>query len=146
MAQAAFGTQVAVLITIALIMTVGVYGLVAAIVKLDDAGLHLNQKTGNGAWPAMQRGVGSLLIHLSPYLMKGLSIAGTIAMFMVGGGILTHGIPPLHHWIEKVAHGGLLGAILPTLLDILVGLIAGAIVLGIVTLGKKIIAPAGQRS
>ena len=145
-AQAAFGTQVAVLITIALIMTVGVYGLVAAIVKLDDAGLHLNQKTGNGAWPAMQRGVGSLLIHLSPYLMKGLSIAGTIAMFMVGGGILTHGIPPLHHWIEKVAHGGLLGAILPTLLDILVGLIAGAIVLGIVTLGKKIIAPAGQRS
>ena len=145
-ANAAFGKQVAVLCTVAILMTVGVYGIVAAIVKLDDAGLHLSQKSGLGSWRKLQRGAGALLVNIAPYLMKSLSIVGTIAMFMVGGGILTHGIPPLLHGIEKIAHGGLLGAILPTLLDILVGLIAGAIVLGIVTLGKKIIASTGARS
>lgn len=145
-ANAAFGKQVAVLCTIAILMTVGVYGIVAGIVKLDDAGLHLSQKRGLGPWRQLQRGAGALLVNMAPYLMKTLSIVGTIAMFMVGGGILTHGIHPLLHWIEKIAHGGMLGAILPTLLDVLVGLIAGAIVLGIVTLGKKIIASTGERS
>lgn len=87
-----FATRVAVLVAIALIMTIGVYGLVAAIVKIDDAGLYLSRKRNVGS----QR-FGGVLLKTAPYLMKGLSIAGTIAMFLVGGGILTHGIPPLHH-------------------------------------------------
>ena len=136
-ASAAFGKQVAVLCAIAILMTVGVYGIVAGIVKLDDAGLHLSQKSGNNFWRKTQRAVGEALLNLAPYLMKGLSIVGTVAMFMVGGGILTHGIPGAHEWIEHLAHGagavpgvgGLLETVLPTLLDVLVGLLAGALVL-----------------
>jgi len=136
-AAAAFGKQVAVLIAIAILMTVGVYGFVAGIVKLDDAGLHLSLKRGNNFWPKLQRGVGAVLLHLAPYLMKTLSVVGTIAMFMVGGGILTHGIPGAHELIEHVTHGaggipgvgGLLQIILPSLLDLMCGILAGMLVL-----------------
>lgn len=136
-AGVAFGKQVAVLIAIAILMTVGVYGFVAGIVKLDDAGLHLSQKRGNNSWRKLQRGVGALLVNSAPYLMKTLSIVGTIAMFMVGGGILTHGIPGAHDWIERLAHGvggipgigGMLETILPPVLDIVVGILAGMLVL-----------------
>ncbi len=145
-ATAAFSSQVAVLTTIALLMTVGVYGLVAGIVKLDDAGLHLNQKMGDGLFASMQRGIGKALLFSAPYLMKSLSIIGTAAMFMVGGGILTHGIPPLHHFIENTAHsagtipgiGGVLAAVTPTLLDAIAGIIAGAIVLVVVNMVTKL--------
>jgi len=143
--NAAFGKQVAVLCAIAILMTVGVYGIVAGIVKLDDAGLHLSQKSGENFWRRLQRSVGDFLLNLSPFLMKGLSIVGTIAMFMVGGGILIHGIPGAHDLSDRLAHGagrvpgvgGLLETVLPTLLDVLVGLLAGALVLVGVTVAAR---------
>jgi predicted DNA repair protein MutK len=128
-----FVTQVSVLTGIAAIMTVGVYGLVAGIVKLDDAGLYLSLREGGAA--GLQRAVGRGILKAAPYLMKGLSIAGTAAMFLVGGGILTHGIEAVHHGIEALAHsaGGALGALVPLLLDGLAGVLAGAAALVVVT-------------
>jgi len=145
-AGAAFGKQVAVLCAIAGVMTVGVYGIVAGIVKLDDAGLHLSRKLGDRLWRKLQRGVGALLVNLVPYLMKSLSIVGTIAMFMVGGGILTHGIPGAHEWIEHVAHGAagipaagrILETAVPFLLDIVSGILAGMVVLAGVAVAGRI--------
>jgi predicted DNA repair protein MutK len=145
-ANAAFGKQVAVLCAIAILMTVGVYGFVAGIVKLDDAGLHLSQKNGNNIVRKIQRGSGAFLLRLAPYLMKSLSIVGTIAMFMVGGGILAHGIPGAHQWVEHVAHGAggisgmgrILETVLPPLLDITIGMLAGMVVLAGVMGAKKI--------
>ncbi|MBI4751728.1 MAG: DUF808 domain-containing protein [Acidobacteria bacterium] len=137
-----FGTQVAVLVGIALIMTVGVYGLVGGIVKLDDAGLYLNNQSGT-----IQRRLGQWILLGAPYLMKGLSIAGTAAMFLVGGGILVHGIPGSHdliHIVEHHAHsipavGGTLAKITPTLLDAVIGIIAGALILaGVSVIGKLV--------
>ncbi len=134
-----FITQLTVLSTIAIAMTVGVYGLVAGIVKLDDGGLYLSQRTGSGAWAGFMRSFGRGILWVAPWLMKALSVAGTIAMFLVGGGILTHGITPLHHWIEALAvkAGGLMAAVVPVLMDAVVGIIAGALVLAAVTLVKK---------
>jgi len=127
-----FATQLAVLSGIGLIMTGGVYGLVAGIVKLDDAGLYLLQKSG-----APAQAVGRVLLATAPRLMKALTVIGTAAMFMVGGGILTHGIPPLHHAILHAADaaggiaaaGGVLKALTPTLLDLVAGVVAGALTL-----------------
>lgn len=140
-----FITQVAVLCGIALLMTVGVYGLVAGIVKLDDGGLYLSQREGGGALQRIQRGAGRGILLTAPWLMKGLSVAGTAAMFLVGGGILTHGVTLLHHAIEALAQkasnlggvGGFLAALTPLLMDAVVGLIAGALALLVVTLAKK---------
>jgi predicted DNA repair protein MutK len=140
-----FITQVAVLCGIALLMTVGVYGLVAGIVKLDDGGLYLSKREGSGVLQRLQRSAGRGILLAAPWLMKGLSIAGTAAMFLVGGGILTHGIAPLHHAIEALAQkaaamggvGGFIAALAPLLMDAVVGLIAGALVLLAVTLAKK---------
>lgn len=131
-----FVTQLVVLSGIAVIMTIGVYGVVAGIVKLDDLGLYLSRKPG---WRAP---VGEAILKFAPYLMKGLTIAGTAAMFLVGGGILTHGVPALHHAIEEVAHkaGGVLGALVPTLLDALTGVVAGALTLVVVTLAQRLLA------
>ncbi|MES2475798.1 MAG: DUF808 domain-containing protein [Verrucomicrobiota bacterium] len=134
-----FARQLAVLSVIAMVMTVGVYGLVAGIVKLDDAGLYLSERPN-----AFLRSLGRAILWVAPYLMKTLSIAGTAAMFLVGGGIITHGIPDLHHAIEhaaeSLAHGGGVGALLapvvPTLLDGLCGLVAGTVVL-LLFLGVK---------
>jgi uncharacterized protein len=147
-AASPFVTRVTVLTAIALVMTVGVYGVVAGIVKLDDAGLHLSRRPGEGAGVRFQRRAGSAILKAAPYLMKGLSIAGTVAMFLVGGGILTHGIPPLHHLIEAAAApagavpgiGGLLSVLLPMLGDALTGLVAGAVVVGAVTLVRLVLA------
>ena len=100
-----FVTQVLVLTGIAVVMTVGVYGLVAGIVKLDDVGLYLSRRSGETAFARMQRGLGGAILAGAPWLMKGLSVAGTAAMFLVGGGILVHGIPPLHHAFERLADG-----------------------------------------
>ena len=134
-----FVTQVTVLSGIAILMTVGVYGLVAGIVKLDDAGLYLSQKTGDSAAARLRRSLGRGIVVTAPWLMKALSVAGTAAMFLVGGGILTHGVPALHHAIEALATraGSVLGSVTPLLADALVGMVAGALVLGAVTLVQR---------
>ncbi|MBC7435884.1 MAG: DUF808 domain-containing protein [Bdellovibrionales bacterium] len=130
-----FVTQVTVLSGIALVMTVGVYGLVAGIVKLDDLGLYLIRTAG-----AAKQMIGRGILMTAPWLMKALSVLGTAAMFLVGGGILTHGFAPLQHWIEEFAGrtGAVGAAVLPTVLDGVVGIIAGAVVLAVVTLGQKV--------
>ena len=128
-AEAAFMTQVAVLSGIALLMTIGVYGLVAGIVKLDDAGLYLSKRVGTA------RALGEFILALAPWLMKGLSVAGTAAMFLVGGSILVHGIPPLHHLVESA------GMLASLAFDGIAGIVAGAIVLAGVTLAQRL-APA----
>jgi len=134
-AASPFMTQVAVLTAIAIVMTVGVYGFVAGIVKLDDAGLYLSRKAG-----ALQQSIGRGLLWFAPWLMKALSVAGTAAMFLVGGGILTHGLPAVHHWIEAMSKklGGVLGAIAPTLADGIFGIFAGAVVLAVVSVIQKL--------
>ena len=144
-ADVAFGTQVAVLAGIALIMTVGVYGLVAGIVKLDDAGLHLSRQAGPGIADQLQRKVGRAIIAAAPWLMKTLSVVGTAAMFLVGGGILTHGLPGTHDLVHSIAHGvgtvpgagGILEALTPFVADGLVGVLAGALILSGVILGQR---------
>jgi predicted DNA repair protein MutK len=140
-AASGFGTQVGVLCGISIIMTVGVYGLVAGIVKLDDAGLHLSRRGGETASARGARALGAGILKAAPYLMKGLSIAGTAAMFLVGGGILTHGVPPLHHAIEHATQGlGSVPALLASsLADALVGIVAGAVVLGVVSAAQRVL-------
>jgi predicted DNA repair protein MutK len=126
--------QVVVLSGIAIVMTIGVYGLVAGIVKLDDLGLWLSQKPGQ-----MARSVGGAILRAAPYMMKSLSVIGTAAMFMVGGGILTHGVPVVHHWIETVSQStGAVAWLMPTLLNAVAGIIAGAIVLALVSTASKL--------
>ncbi len=123
-----FGTKLAVLAGIALIMTVGVYGLVAGIVKLDDAGLHLSRRQSPAA-----RSLGNAILAAAPWLMKALSVAGTAAMFLVGGGILVHGVPALAHALEGwTAGGGWLGVLGLQLANAVVGILLGALVLAVV--------------
>ncbi len=128
-ASAAFATRVLTLVAVALLMTVGVYGLVAGIVKLDDAGLHLSKRTG------VVRRLGELILRGAPALMKGLSIAGTAAMFLVGGDILVHGIPGAEALGERLAAIAVPGAslVVPTLWSGLIGLLTGALLLAVVT-------------
>ncbi|CAI0928426.1 DUF808 domain-containing protein [Serratia proteamaculans] len=135
-AGATFSQQVIVLCGIAIVMTVGVYGIVAGIVKLDDLGLYLSRKSS-----ALVRSIGNGIVSAAPYLMRTLSIVGTIAMFMVGGGILTHGLPPVHHLFEDWASyatvvptfGHILQGVIPALLNVVFGLIAGGVVLLVVS-------------
>jgi predicted DNA repair protein MutK len=136
-ASAALPQRIAALIGIALLMTVGVYGLVAGIVKLDDGGLHLLRRPGAGLFARVQRGLGAAILRVAPWLMKGLAVAGTTAMFLVGGGIIGHGIPPLHHFAEALP-GGLPVSLL---FDALTGIVAGALVVGVV-LGVQRLRPA----
>lgn len=132
--------RAAVLAGIALLMTVGVYGLVAAIVKIDDLGLYLVQGEGDGLWARLLRGIGRLLLALAPRLMLLLTVFGTFAMFLVGGGILVHGVPYLHHASELFMQllrqysglelaSGLLAALLPQLFSAVLGVLAGALTL-----------------
>ena len=133
-AEAEFAVRVGVLIGIAFVMTVGVYGLVAAIVKLDDLGLYLSEKEG-----ATKR-LGEFILKAAPWLMKTLSIAGTAAMFLVGGGIVVHGTPPVHHFVEHLGEmSASLGWLLVTLANFVTGFIAGAIVLGVVSGIRKLL-------
>ena len=139
-ATATFMHQVAVLTVVAVGMTIGVYGLVAGIVKMDDAGLHLMRTHAAGALHQL----GRFLVAAAPKLMKFLSVAGTAAMFLVGGGILVHGLPAVHHAIGVIAliSGGVpviglaLDTIMPTVLDGVFGVIAGIVVLAVVMLGQ----------
>ncbi len=126
-ATATFTKQASVVTAIAVIMTVGVYGLVAGIVKLDDAGLYLLQKTNR-----LARALGHGLLWFAPKLMKTLTIVGTAAMFMVGGGILVHGFPWLHHAIEAlVANWGWMKVVGSTVMDALTGVIAGGVLVAV---------------
>ncbi|NNA94474.1 DUF808 domain-containing protein [Pseudomonas gessardii] len=133
-ADAPLMQQVIVLSGIALVMTIGVYGLVAGIVKLDDLGLWMAQKPGQ--WV---RDIGNGLLRAAPYMMKSLSVIGTAAMFMVGGGILTHGVPAVSRWIENVSQSiGGISWLMPTLLNAIAGIIAGAVVLALVSVASKV--------
>ena len=146
-AGASFPTQVAVLSGVATIMTVGVYGIVAGIVKLDDIGLFLSRSTVRAWYGQFQRTLGEWILRAAPVLMKLLSIAGTAAMFLVGGGILTHGLPALHqlstHDPAGFAMAGglapLLQALWPMLLDALTGVLAGAAAVAVVAIAKRLI-------
>ena len=126
-------TQAGVLAVVAVVMTVGVYGFVAAIVKLDDAGLALTRRPGRAA----QR-IGALLLSAAPRLMRTLTVLGTAAMFLVGGGILVHGLPPLHHAVQAVAARPGIGWAAEMLANALVGVAAGALVLAAVTLVQRL--------
>ena len=127
-------TKTLVLSIVAIAITVGVYGLVAGIVKIDDLGLYLKKQGSD-----IKQKIGDFLLAAAPKLMKFLSIAGTLAMFLVGGGILVHGIGFLHHGVEDIAHlTGVFETITTTLLNGLVGLIIGVIVVTIITVIGKI--------
>ncbi|MDX6769264.1 MAG: DUF808 domain-containing protein [Elusimicrobiota bacterium] len=121
-----FVVRAGVLAAMAALMTVFVYGFVAAVVKLDDFGLSLTKKKSSA--PA-----GRLILAAAPWLMKALSVLGTAAMFLVGGGILTHGVPGLHDKIHHLAEAaGPLALVVPSLADALVGVVAGALTLAAV--------------
>lgn len=125
--------QSLVLTIIAVVITIGIYGLVAGIVKIDDLGLYLMQKSGD-----FNQKVGQFLFTAAPKLMKFLSIAGTLAMFLVGGGILVHGIGFLHHGVEDLAHlTGIFESVTTMLLNGLVGLILGAVTVAVFTVINK---------
>lgn len=124
--------QIIVLSGIAVVMTIGVYGLVGGIVKLDDLGLWMTHKASR-----LARAVGNGILRTAPYLMKSLSVIGTAAMFLVGGGILVHGIEPLHHAIEAFSEGRG-GALTVALLNGGVGVVAGAVVLAVVGIAGKL--------
>ena len=138
-------TQFSVLAGISVLMTVGVYGAVAGIVKLDDLGLLLSRSAGVNAWANFKRSVGAGVLRAAPYLMRGLTIAGTVAMFLVGGSILTHGWPWLQHALENLAQqlaastqfGAVLGWLTPVLGNALTGLLAGALAFIVMSLVKR---------
>ncbi|MFX8627785.1 DUF808 family protein, partial [Acinetobacter baumannii] len=139
-ATAALITKISVLSIIAVVMTLGVYGLVGVIVKIDDLGLYLTKQAAS-----FKQTLGRGLLAFAPLLMKLLSIVGTIAMFLVGGGIINHTIPLLHHitdstvdHVENIpAVGNIIGALTPTLMNFAIGMIAGAVVLLVVSLIQK---------
>jgi predicted DNA repair protein MutK len=145
-ASAPLMQQVIVLSGVSLLITGGVYGLVAAIVKMDDAGLYLSLQGGHGGLADMRRGLGRMLLAAAPMMMKTLSVVGTAAMFFVGGGIVMHGLPGAHEVTHGVVHalgsvpvvGGVLTAVLPACLDAVGGVLTGAVVLAVITLGQKL--------
>jgi hypothetical protein len=128
-----FAVRVGSLVAVAVLITVGVYGLVAAIVKLDDAGVYLFSREGDNAWPRFQRSLGAALLWIAPRFLRLLSIAGTIAMFLVGGGIIAHTFhaieEAIHHAAEAMSElAALLGWLTAPLLEGLLGLAAGVLV------------------
>jgi len=132
-AEASLAERIAVLVGISVVMTLGVYGLVAAIVKLDDLGLYLRRSRYG-----LVEVLGRFLLAFAPWLMKALALGGTLAMFLVGGGILVHGIPQLHHASEAVAaRAGVLAGLVPSGLAMVAGVSVGALVLMLVSLAKR---------
>lgn len=140
-AAASFLTKVTVLSVIAVAMTFGVYGFVALIVKIDDIGLYLTEQ----ATKFKQR-IGRGLLTFAPILMKTLSVVGTAAMFLVGGGIINHAIPFVHHFTEDTVEyvqdiptmGSIVGSVTPMLINLVVGILAGILVVIVVTLVQKV--------
>lgn len=134
-------TQLTVLGGIAVLMTFGVYGFVAGIVKIDDAGLYLTRRSATGMLAPMQHAVGRTLLRAAPWLMKALAVAGTAAMFLVGGGILVHGLGPLHHAVQAwAAHwdgAHWVATVVPWGVDASTGVVAGALVLLALTLVQR---------
>jgi predicted DNA repair protein MutK len=144
--DATLAVRIGALATIAALITVFIYGLVAGIVKLDDVGMHLARKPGESGLVSVQQKLGRGLLWFAPWLMKGLAVLGTVAMFLVGGGILVHGIPPLAaflHGVEEFGHG------LPVVADVfpafaaiimngVVGVIAGGILVASHTLVQRL--------
>jgi predicted DNA repair protein MutK len=136
-----------VLLIVGVVMTIGVYGLVALIVKCDDVGLHWLRRTGQTVWDRTLRGCGQAILWCAPHMLRFLSVAGTIAMFLVGGGIVTHHIDWLHHLsesiVERIHHfpvvGGIAPYVVPIAFDLIFGVLAGAVVVGIVELAKLLI-------
>ncbi|MGR4988013.1 DUF808 domain-containing protein [Vibrio rotiferianus] len=132
-------TQILVVSLIAVLMTIGVYGLVAGIVKLDDLGFYL-ERTSNGE--GLKAKLGGALVAFAPKLMKMLAVVGTAAMFLVGGGIVVHNVPAVHHLIEPIImdfRGHTIAtAIIPTLLNGLIGVIAGIVVVAVWTVVEKV--------
>lgn len=139
-ATAPFMSQVAVMVLIAVVMTLGVYGLVALIVKIDDGGLYLSKLNGESGVMQAVRKFGGMIVNAAPWLMKTLSVVGTFAMFLVGGSIISHGLPFMHSLIEILNHGhqGFVSTLITGATDLVVGLIVGALVLVVVMLGQKI--------
>ena len=137
--DAELAVRIGVVSLIAAIITVGVYGLVAGIVKLDDVGMHLMEKTGDSGLAALQRRLGEMILSFAPVMMKTLSILGTAAMFLVGGGILVHGIPQLAEWlhdIEEVTHdlpvaADLFSGLAAMVYNGIAGIVAGGVLVGI---------------
>jgi hypothetical protein len=128
-------TRIAVMSAIAALVTVGVYGLVAGIVKLDDVGLAWSR-----AGSRLARAAGRGMVASAPYLMKTLSVVGTAAMLLVGGGILAHGLPGLHHVVEDVAHAtGALAPVVGLVLQAVVGIVAGALTAGVVHVARMVV-------
>jgi hypothetical protein len=152
-AGASLGTQLAVLTGVGLLMTVGVYGLVAGIVKLDDVGFYLQQRPGETFPASMQRRLGTLMVAAAPRLMRALAVVGTAAMFLVGGGILVHGLPGAHDLLHHLTHGAgavpgigpLLEALAMPLFNAVVGILAGAIILFAVASISRAGRPSGGR-
>lgn len=144
-ADKTFSQQASVVTLIAIIMTIGVYGLVAGIVKLDDLGLHLMLKKGKSLYKQTLRKIGAILLNFAPILMRSLTVLGTAAMFVVGGSIIGHGIPLVHHLSENIAHslndiktiGSTLAVISPVLVDAVVGIVVGAICVALFELVTK---------
>jgi uncharacterized protein len=134
MSTEAMSRQITSLSAIAIGITVLVYGLVAGIVKLDDLGLRLLRADVDAGREGWRRSLGRGILITAPMLLKFLSIAGTAAMFLVGGSIVAHGIPPVAHALESLTHGSTL---LTMLAEAVVGIVSGAVVLGVVTLAKR---------
>ena len=140
-AAAGFLTKVTVLSLIAIAMTVGVYGFVALIVKIDDIGLYLTEQATN-----FKQRIGRGLLAFAPILMKTLSVVGTAAMFLVGGGIINHAIPFVHHFTEDTVEyvqdiptmGSIVGSVTPMLMNLVVGILAGILVVIVVALVQKV--------
>lgn len=137
--------QILVVSIIAAVITIVVYGTVAAIVKLDDAGLYLQSNTGESYWASFLRVLGSGILAFCPYLMKTLGVVGTIAMFLVGGGILAHGVPVFYEWLIYLEHLiaeslslGMLESLLPSLMFGVVGMVAGGLIFVLMAIKSKI--------
>lgn len=141
-AAATFITKLSVLAVIAIVMIIGVYGFVALIVKIDDFGLYLVEKKSE-----LQQIIGRALLAFAPKLMKALTVVGKIAMFLVGGGIINHAIPLFHYWTEDAVDyielipnvGNIVGALTPTMINLVIGFFAGLVVLIVISLIKKVI-------
>lgn len=127
--------QIVILAGIAILVTIGVYGIVACIVKIDDLGLWLKQKSSS-----LAQGIGGVLLTLAPKMMKVLTVVGTLAMFLVGGGIIAHGVPFIHHHIEHLAagYGGIVSSLVSNGANLVLGFIVGSIVLCVVNLAGKL--------